>query len=194
MHAALRDRGSSVCGIGSPRACYAAELMLAEMLRTRPGGCVATADSDLAFWWCPLAPTPFPSAFRATIAELKRLDSALANDLHGNRVWGVLKVKDQLFVLRRTWTDTTWTAHGVVFVQRRPNNRTWMVIAGLSGPATFGAALAVSDDQTGGAPTDLGAGVGVRWDVVEVTVNQEVGGQGDPRSVADQRIVSRGVL
>lgn len=99
---------------------------------------------------------------------------------------------DDAFVVKR---DTeTWTTYGVICAQRREGNW-WVVVSGLSGPATLGAARAIN--QFTGVLPDIGTAdhSEVVWAVVEVLVKNVRYGTssrkapGDGREVLEQSII-----
>lgn len=185
----LDEAGPSVCCIGSPRSCYAAEFMLARMLGVTEFSGAAVDDVPFRFIWSPLATRPHPSAFRVEAEQISALDAELAADIQANNAWGALQIRHTLYpVRRRNKKGNIWTAHGIILSQARPGGQAWMVIAGLSGPATFACAAIVAADRAGAVPT-LQTGQGsVRWDVVECIVK----GDRDQQEVISPRVVDCG--
>jgi hypothetical protein len=185
----LDEEGPSVCCIGSPRSCYAAEFMLARMLGVTEFSEASVDHVPFRFIWSPKATRPYPSAFRAEAEQICALDNQLAADIKADRAWGALEIRDMLYPVRRqNKKGRIWTAHGIVLSQTRPGGQAWMVIAGMSGPATFACAAIVAADRAGAVPT-LQTGQGsIRWDVVECTVQ----GDGDQQDVTSQRVVNCG--
>lgn len=185
----LDEAGPSVCCIGSPRSCYAAEFMLARMLGVTEFSGAAVDDVPFRFIWSPKATRPHPSAFRVEAEQISALDTQLAADILADRAWGALEVRHTLYpVRRRNKKGSIWTAHGIVLSQTRPGGQAWMVIAGLSGPATFACAAIVAADRAGAVPT-LQTGQGsVRWDVVQCIVQ----GDGDQQEVISPRVINCG--
>ncbi len=63
-----------------------------------------------------------------------------------------------------------------------------MVIAGMSGPATFACAETVAADCVGAIPTLQNGQGRIRWDVVKCTVQSD----GDQQEVTSHRVVDHG--
>jgi hypothetical protein len=73
--------------------------------------------------------------------------------------------------------------------QRRKDGQVHIVLAGLSGPATFAAAEALVSHHAGTLPRALDDGHGlVRWALVEATL-EDRGGDGDTRAVLATRVI-----
>lgn len=79
----LRRTGPSVCTIGSPRACFASEHVLASMFKTTPFGTKDGARLPIRFFWS--QPSGGVSSFEGKAAELTAYDRALARDLESGK-------------------------------------------------------------------------------------------------------------
>ena len=66
--------------------------------------------------------------------------------------------------------------------------KAWMVMAGMTGPATLACAETVAEDLAGAIPTLQNGQGRVRWDVVKCTVQRH----GDQEEVTSHRIVDGG--
>jgi hypothetical protein len=190
----LSGPGSSVCCIGSPRACYVAEFMLAEMFGVGAFDPRLATRVPLSFVWAGRAPCHYPSSFRVTADQLQDIDAALAGDILDGRLWGALRVGDKIFPESRRLKDERWTSHGVVLTQGRTSGQVWVVLAGLSGPDTFGCARVLATAQSGAVPEASRDRQPIRWDIVESTVEERPGGHGDTRVVVSQRVVANGIF
>ena len=185
----LDDEGPSVCCIGSPRSCYAAEFMLARMLGVKEFREASAHHVPVRFVWSPKASRPHTSAFRAEADQISALDKQLAADIKADRAWGALEIRNKLYPVRRqNKKDRIWTAHGIVLSQTRPRGQAWMVIAGMTGPATFACAETVAEDRAGAVPTLQNGQGRIRWDVVECTVQRDA----DQQEVTSHRVVDCG--
>ncbi len=185
----LDEEGPSVCCIGSPRSCYAAEFMLARMLGVTEFSETSVDHVPFRFIWSPKATRPHPSAFRVEAEQISALDKQLAADIKADRAWGALEIGDKLYPVRgANKKDRIWTAHGIVLSQTRPGGQAWMVIAGMTGPATFACAETVAEDRAGAVPTLQNGQGRIRWDVVECTVQKD----GDQQEVTSHRVVDCG--
>jgi hypothetical protein len=122
------DDGPSTVCVGSPRSCHASEFLLARMCGTEPfvPRDRVMGNLPVGFGWAanPDRPAP-PSAFQLSPAEL------------GNARVKMIIDKEPFEPKEDPGTNT---AYSVIFAQRRPNKGVWIVCAGHSAPATYGAA------------------------------------------------------
>ncbi len=191
----LDGAGPSVICLGSPRACYAAEFMLADMLGQSAFSNESEPGSPLRFIWSPKASRPHPSAFRADAEDIAGLDKKLAGDIKAGRAWGALQIADKLFPVHRSPKGAELTtSHGIVLTQRQPSGRIWAVVAGASGPATHACAKAVEENLTGPPPEWQEDRAPARWDIVECTIQKNANRLGDPRTVVSHRVVEHGMF
>jgi hypothetical protein len=188
----LGESGPSVCSIGSPRACHATEIMLAEMFGVKPFEQDSTHPVPFRFVWSPKASVPRASSFQTSIERIRSLDAELASDLLSDKARGVLQVEDRLYPDRSGPDVQRWISHGIVAVQRRANGHVWMACAGLTGPATYACAAAAAGELTGAVPAARSRHSPVRWDVIECTIQSNPGIGGDPRDVTSQHVVDSG--
>lgn len=182
----LFDRKRSVCCFGSPRACWAAELMLAEMFNVnafdRPNPTL-----PLHFVWArKLMNAGRPSTFALPLSALKKVDPHFSS-----KDERALIVDGQPFVARLTKAKK-WKDYGVIVAQRRETGQAFVVIAGLSAPATYATALAFLNQRTGTLPMAPGKGAHgpIRLAVIEVTIRDARGkAKGDMREVEKTEVV-----
>ena len=87
----------------------------------------------------------------------------------------------------------SWTVHGIITAQRRANGQIWIVVSGLTGPATYGAAMKVAEIREAIPWSPQGTNGPVFWTAVQVTVVEERSGptQGDDRKVKGAEILPR---
>jgi len=138
------DAPSLIC-IGSPRANHAAEILLSKMYNIPPFSPSESPRSlPFRFFW---QTEKKPSSFTVTDNEL----IAHRQKLERFTVWGrcsavlVRSDKDEeCLVIDRDEASQQWTTHGVIAAQRQENGQLWVVVAGLEGPASLGAAKEVA--------------------------------------------------
>ena len=70
---------------------------------------------------------------------------------------------EECLVIGRDETSQSWKTHGIIAAQRQDNGQLWVVVAGLEGPASLGAAKEVA--SLDGVPSD---------DVMQYYVTHEV--------------------
>ncbi len=87
-----------------------------------------------------------------------------------------------------TLTKKRWTMYGTIVAQRRENGQVWLVICGISGPATYAAALLVNRITAALPPADGSAGQ-VLWAPIWATIALDPSALGDNRKVADQGLL-----
>jgi hypothetical protein len=148
-HKHLKDDGPSVICIGSPKACHASEVMLARMTRLQMFQREPTTPAPPFFFaWPDHDPRAqkVASTFKRTSRQLKQCvdhTGALVTDLADEKCQTSALFDGQLRPVFRGGKE--WRTHAVVAAQRRPGNQIWLVLAGLTGPATLGAAMAIHE-------------------------------------------------
>ncbi|TDI46311.1 MAG: hypothetical protein E2P02_05100 [Acidobacteria bacterium] len=182
----LFDERVSVCSIGSPRACWASESIMSEMFGVPAFG---EPDKTLPFhfvWSSKIENLP-PSTFAVPVASVKGLEGADARALSLKGARG-LKVGRRVYVAKTA--RGRWKSYGVIVSQRRATGQVFLVLAGLSAPATLGTALALVKKSTGTLPepAENGGHGPVRWAVIEATGEDE-GGPWDARKVEEFEVV-----
>jgi hypothetical protein len=91
-----------------------------------------------------------------------------------------------LHVVRES-VDGRWSDCAVIAAQRRRTGQVWVVLCGLSGPATYGAARALKSIAAALPRGDMSSHSPVLWAVVEVGL-ERTQVQGDNRRVVSQRV------
>lgn len=143
--AALDDDESSVVSIGSPMASLSSEIMLARMFNVAPFTTPqfrAANQVPFCFVWRPEVVKGFASAFGLTAGGLETLDPKIAASVKRNRAAAFI-LEDKIYQV--PVKGTAWTMHGVIVAQRRAAGNVWLVVSGLAGPATCGAARKVKE-------------------------------------------------
>ena len=167
----LADNGPSIVVPGSGRATHACELILANMF----GAHAMTDDQDKSrlpfhFVWPEGIDHVFPSGFRYTIDELAEVSPQAADTVRDHGA-AALEIDGRVYLdtIRNSARRETY---GVAVAQRRPGGQIWLVLAGITGPATLAAARLVD-----GLPLDLLAGENqsspVYWTAVRAKVKQD---------------------
>jgi len=144
----LDDDGPSLVCLGSPRACHAAEIMLARMTGFDPfveTPLLGDGRPPFHFIWRAMK---FQSAFAVAPDTLASIAAGAARavrkkDMYAALVFRPATAKEPVVheaSYERIGQSRTF---GVVAAQRRSSGRIWIVIAGLSGAATYGGALLV---------------------------------------------------
>lgn len=189
----LDDTELSICSIGASRANPASEVALARMFGVRPfvpPKPHRRRPLPFHFIWSPNALKFYPSAFARDAADISEDYPDRCKEIEAEEAWA-LQVEGELYSVPRTRSVKTWSSYGIVAAQRRENGQVWVVVAGLSGPATFGAALAVVSQKTGPLPESL-PGVQtsrICWSLIETPVVVDDTIPGDSRTVGDVRLV-----
>jgi hypothetical protein len=157
------DAPSLIC-IGSPRANHAAEILLAKMYNIPPfSPSEATRSLPFRFFWqTENKPSSFAVTENELIAHRQKLEKFIA--------WGKCSAvvvrsdrDEECLVIDRDETSQSWKTHGIIAAQRQENGQLWVVVAGLEGPASLGAAKEVA--SLDGVPSD---------DVMQYYVTHEV--------------------
>ncbi len=150
----LDDDSRSLVAIGSPRACLASEVMLARMFDVPPFKAPALENGLLAkvpfaFHWPARVSRGFRSGFTCTTGDLE--STAKKGFQFKEPGWrGLIRrgkasafiMGDQ--VLAVPLGVRKWDAYGVIVAQRRSAGNVWLVVAGITGPATYAAAMLVN--------------------------------------------------
>ena len=185
-HRILEEDQASVISIGSPLASLSSEVMLARMFgveqfavpRFRAGKQV-----PFFFVWLPKSIRHFRSAFALTWRELHSEYASIASQVKRNQA--------AAFVLEGTphgvpSEGKAWTMYGIIAAQRRAAGNVWLVISGLTGPATYGVATMVKEISAE-LPWAKGKHSKVLWMPVKVKIKagKTTPWSGDTREVVE---------
>jgi hypothetical protein len=164
--------GPSLVAIGSPRANHASEVMLAMMFGREPfrpyRASERRAKLPFHFSWTNQSFTDLPSFIGVTEALTKT--GAHASLYIGDRPYAV-------------HDESPRTEYGVIVAQSRPNGRVWLVVAGLSGPATQAATGMLSKFSIDPPLYREGKRPSVAWAAVEAQVQIGSDAPGEDRSM-----------
>lgn len=189
----LRKDRCSVVAIGSPLANHASELVLSRMFGVKPFvpptlQSVTKTPLPFYFAWPPRSLGGYRSAFALTHRELAALDLKAAAGLRANRLSAFVLDRATHTVDRRA---QQWRMHGVIAAQRRSSGNVWLVVSGLTGPATMAAAELVRRVNAE-LPLTPGADSAVLWVPIccEVTCERSQV-RGDDREVNSPAFVGK---
>lgn len=194
------DGPSLVC-LGSQRACWATEVLLASMFGVAPFAPSPGAKyrAPFAFIWSAAQPDDFRSSFSVSPGDLGQ--GRWQVDATDWRTWGIhlahpldveggetslLRVRH----LKRRSSGDTWSSYGIIVAQRRPGGQVWLVVSGLSGPETYAGAKVVHSIVKA-----LPSGEGLKpppvlWALFEATVEEHLLERiGDNRALLGQKLL-----
>ncbi|MGD0260980.1 MAG: hypothetical protein ABSD29_14290 [Verrucomicrobiota bacterium] len=185
----LNDDGPSVVSVGSPRACLATEVLLARMFNVPEfePPLDAKVQPPFSFIWSPDVRPKSLSAFSSDTKALCWKDKRLACRVERGTAWAI-RLKDKVYEVPREYRRTK--TFGVVAAQRRSRGQIYLVVAGISGPATFAASkmvreitteLPYSTDPQGHGP--------VLWAAISADVFSDSKREGDSRQVGKPQFV-----
>lgn len=185
-HRILEEDQASVISIGSPLASLSSEVMLARMFgveqfkgpRFRSGRQV-----PFFFVWLPKSIQHFCSSFALTWRELHVEHAALATRVKRNQTAAFL-LEGKPHVVPAE--GKAWTMYGIIAAQRRAAGNVWLVVSGLTGPATYGVTTMVKEISAE-LPWSKGKHSKVLWLPVKVKIKagQTTPWSGDTREVVE---------
>jgi len=187
-HKHLAAEGASIVCIGSPRASSASEVILSQMFGVKPFEMPTRLPPHLPFYfvWSPEVRHNLISSSSLDGEELRKLGpdaKIVANQVKANRAWAMVFGKQIRPLLRG---GANQHACGVIAAQRQKDGRLFVVLSGITGPATFAAAQMVKEmKEELPPPSDAGKPAPVLWGAitVPVTTARSKSHSGDARSV-----------
>jgi len=182
----LGETQTSLVCVGSPRACRATEVVLCKMFEVKPFAAPVRGEKKLPFYFVwPHEEHMFESRFADDGQSIQDIDPILAEEIQQRR-FGAMALRTENGVLGVRQRGTAWTDYGVVVAQRRATGQIWLVLCGLSGPATYAAARAVKLILEAIPRTEpVGQHSPIVWTIVEAAI--QLGRvSGDPRDVVAQ--------
>lgn len=140
-HQLLEEDTASVISIGSPLAALSSEIMLARMCGVTPFEPPHVTSRPLPFYfvWLHKIAANYISAFGLTYRDL---DPEVAKRVQRGDAMAV-RFENKLY--GAPTRASHWTIYGFIAAQRRAAGNIWLVIAGLHGPATYGASTMVKE-------------------------------------------------
>lgn len=185
-HRILEEDQASVISIGSPLASLSSEVMLARMFgveqfklpRFRAGKQV-----PFFFVWLPKSIQHFCSAFALTWRELHSEHASIATRVKRNQTAAfILEGKPHVVPSE----GKAWTMYGIIAAQRRAAGNVWLVVSGLTGPATYGVTTMVKEISAE-LPWSKGKHSKVLWVPVKVKIKagKTAPWSGDTREIVE---------
>ena len=186
----LSDDGPSVVSLASSRANPASDLMLSEMFGRATFADVPMDEKrSLPFHlvWPSTQNYIVPSCFHLSDCDLGRYDRSAAEIVRNERA-AALVVGEEVWVdgLTRKGYGSTY---GICVAQRRRRGQVWMVLAGLTGPATYATARLVKQMGTGLQGDELGGHSPVYYTPIRGKIEPEGGPSDHPPYLTGQVIV-----
>jgi hypothetical protein len=167
----LDDQGPSLVCLGSSRTGPAAEAMLCKMFkRPRFEDALPAQKKSLPFHfvWSEKLPYVFSSHFRLRANDVFA-DNPDAAELIQQGKASAVAIGDRVLVDRMTqrrWGDT----YGVCVAQRRKRGQVWLVLAGVTGAATYVAAKLAKHLATRLDEAKRGQNSDVYWAVIKASI------------------------
>jgi hypothetical protein len=141
----IEDDQASIVSIGSPLAALSSEVIMARMFGVTPfmpPKVTKRHQVPFFFVWLHKIAADFRSAFGLSVEDLETDHPSLSERVQSNASTAVV-IGDE--VRESPTLANEWTMYGIIAAQRRAAGNVWLVVAGLHGPATFGAATVVKD-------------------------------------------------
>jgi hypothetical protein len=169
----LGENGPSIVCFGSTRAVHACDSMLSTMFSVPPFESSKPRPQTrlpIRYVWPDGLKNVLPSCFNGSLEELAEIDPKAARAVSRNQASALL-LEDEVFVdeLLRKESGKTY---GVVFAQRRRRGQIWVVVAGITGPATYAAGLMVKGIATRLLDEKKGRDSPVFWAVIGASVHK----------------------
>lgn len=143
----LADDGPSLVFLGTNRATHTTELALSRMFGVEPfdAGSKDKRSLPFHFAWARDVEDVYASAFHYTADELRAIDPRAARAVAESRA-SALEADGRVYLdrVKQKRQNERGASLGVCVAQRRPGGQVWMVLAGITGPATYAAARVAS--------------------------------------------------
>jgi hypothetical protein len=170
----LADQGPSLVCLGSSRTSPAAEVMLCRMFQCSEFENPSRLEKQrlpFHFVWKPMLDYVFPSCFHLDSADISSRDPAAATAVRDNSASAVVTAKD-VFV-DPVHPDHSGDTYGICIAQRRKRGQVWLVLAGVTGVATFVAAKLAKSLATRLHEQKPGQDSDVYWAVIRAGVDED---------------------
>lgn len=140
-HHLLDDDTASVISIGSPLAALSTEIMLSRMFGVPAFEAPHVTSRTVPFYfvWLHKIAANYLSAFGLSFRDL---EAELARRVERGDATAV-RFENKTY--ESPTRASQWTMYGFIAAQRRAAGNIWLVVAGLHGPATYGAATMVKE-------------------------------------------------
>jgi hypothetical protein len=192
-HRLLGDSRRSLVAIGAPLANHASEVLLSKLFGVEPFvpptvQMLVSAPLPFYFAWPPKSTGRYRSAFGLTWRELAVFDARVAESVRRNRSSAFVMGKKVYAV---DMNACRWMMYGVIAAQRRSAGNVWLVVSGLTGPATHAASELVK--LVGPElPSTPGEDSPVLWAPIRAVVSYDRSRHlGDNREVESPRFVGK---
>jgi hypothetical protein len=191
---------TALISIGSPRANLASEYLLAQMFGREPFRAPRfengrPAGLPFAFAWPPAASEHIESCCAISERELRLLKEPWARAVASERASALLinapasRTISWIPVPRVPPKSLTWDMYATIVAQRRDKGQIWLVLCGISGPATHAAAIQLKNIEAALPAVERGHGE-VMWGVIKVKLTTKP--STSPTGVGDDRILYPG--
>ncbi|MBW2697766.1 MAG: hypothetical protein JRE70_14900 [Deltaproteobacteria bacterium] len=188
------DHGPSLVILGSSRGNQMAEWALTRMANEAPyvaAGPGGPANLPFHFVW-PSGGYVLPSRFHLTGEEANREDP-VAGDAVLNRNAACFRYSGGYLIDDLTLGKPEGYTYALCAAQRRERGQIWLLVAGLTGPATCAGAQWVNKFATGLYELQPGRRSGVFWNLVRARAVRVREGQHEAYRVGDAEVVGGGV-
>jgi hypothetical protein len=170
----LEDPGPSLVCLGSSRTSPATEVMLCRMFDCPPNADVPEGEErklPFHFVWGSALSHDLPSCFRLRSKELKKTDPTTADLIEAGAA-SALVTKERVFVDTVNQTQKGDT-YGVCIAQRRKGGQVWLIVAGITGAATYATAKLARNLATRLHEQKRGVDSDIYWAVVRAHVTSD---------------------
>ena len=205
----LGQSETALISIGSPRANLASEFLLAQMFGREPFHAPnfdngRPAGLPFAFAWPPVASEHIESCCAISEQELQRLKEPWARAVASEKASALLinapstragarpdstPASSWISVPRVPPKSQAWDMYATVVAQRRDKGQIWVVLCGISGPATHAAAIQLKNIAEALPSVERGHGE-VMWGVIKVKMTTKP--STSPTGIGDDRILFPG--
>ena len=196
VEALFGDRGPSLVCLGSSRGNHLAERMLCHMAGLKPFQDEqpdGTPDPPFHFVWDRLRPWVLPSPFHLYGEEVNRRRPSVGEAVLQRKAACFLHGDSEYLVDDLTREDRRQgSTYALCAAQRRESGQIWLLVAGLTGPATYAAAHwvhrmpAALDDHKPGRPSR------VFWYLLRAEAVMAKEGQREAYRVGEAEVVASG--
>jgi hypothetical protein len=205
----LGQSETALISIGSPRANLASEYLLAQMFGREPFRAPhfengRPAGLPFAFAWPPAASEHIESCCAISERELRILKEPWARAVASEKASALLINAPALRTIAQAVPAATtswipvprvppksqaWDMYATIVAQRRDKGQIWVVLCGISGPATHAAAIQLKNIEAALPAVERGHGE-VMWGVIKVKMTFKP--STSPTGVGDDRILYPG--
>jgi heat shock protein HspQ len=189
----LRDSHRSLVSIGAPLANHASEVLLSKLFGQEafvPPTAQMVQHARLPFYfaWPPSSTGSYRSAFALTWRELTVFNARIARAVRDNRS-SAFVLDEEVYEVKKK--DRRWMMYGVIAAQRRSTGNVWVVVSGLTGPATNAASELVKR-VVSELPSTPGEDSPVLWVPIRTVVTYDpTRDLGDNREIGPPKFIGK---